>query len=107
MAFDAKEPMKGPRCTEMEDLCSKLMSLVPQDYKLNDSQQGSSDLPTQLAQATTYIKDLRERVEKLKQRRDDCYAKVLKSNRVTAANEATLESCSQDVQVQSTGAAHF
>jgi len=39
MAFDAKELMKGPRCTEMEDLCSKLMSLVPQDYKLNDSQQ--------------------------------------------------------------------
>lgn len=33
MAFDAKdaaELMKGPS-TEMEDLCPKLMSLVPQD----------------------------------------------------------------------------
>ena len=68
--------------------------------------EGSSDLPSQLAQATAYIKDLRG-VKKLKQRRHDCYAKVLKSSRVTAANEAALESCSQDVQVQTTGAAHF
>ncbi|XP_025813191.1 uncharacterized protein LOC112890528 [Panicum hallii] len=69
--------------------------------------QGSSDLPSQLAQATTYIKVLRERVEKLKQRRDECYAKVQKSSSGNAENDAAVESCSQDVQVQSTGAAHF
>ncbi|RLM55223.1 hypothetical protein C2845_PM10G08780 [Panicum miliaceum] len=50
------------------------------------------DLPSQLAQATTYIKDLQERVEKLKQRRDECYAKVQKSSSGNAANEAALES---------------
>ncbi|CAN6164038.1 unnamed protein product [Urochloa humidicola] len=104
-AKDAAELMMEP-ITEIEDLCSKLMSLVPQDYHLNDSQ-GSLDLPSQLAQATTYIKDLQGRVEKLKQRRDNCYAKVLKSGRVNAANETALESCLLDVLVKSTRAAHF
>ncbi|TVU11276.1 hypothetical protein EJB05_44850, partial [Eragrostis curvula] len=77
----------GSRTTEMEHLCSKLMSLVPEDYQL-DNPQGSSDLPGQLMQAASYINDLRERVEKLKQRRDDCYAKILQVTKCSCSNIA-------------------
>uniref|UniRef100_A0A0A9HPG5 Uncharacterized protein n=1 Tax=Arundo donax TaxID=35708 RepID=A0A0A9HPG5_ARUDO len=52
-------------------------------------------------QATTYIKDLRGRVEMLKQRRDDSYAKILQ---VTI--KCSRSNVSNDVAPGSTGAAH-
>ncbi|VAI85648.1 unnamed protein product [Triticum turgidum subsp. durum] len=79
---DARTKASGR--TEVEDLCSKLTSLLPQDYRL-DASQGPPDIPSQLMQATTYIKDLYERVERLRQMRDD----------------------KTQVTVQLSGAAHF
>ncbi|XP_047075618.1 uncharacterized protein LOC124685316 [Lolium rigidum] len=99
---------------EMEDLCSKLTSLVPQEYRLDTASQGSSDMPAQLTQATTYIKDLRERVEKLKQRRDQCLSKVERatsssrsSSTATKTIAATGSSNPHDTTVQFSGATHF
>lgn len=53
-------------------------------------------------QAATYIKDLRERVEKLKQRRDDCYAKIQQG-----PGSCSQSQDKQDVRVQFNGAADF
>ncbi|KAM0913219.1 hypothetical protein ACQ4PT_012285 [Festuca glaucescens] len=112
--FDKKDA--GRRTSEgmeMEDLCSKLTSLVPQEYHLDTASQGSSDMPTQLTHATTYIKDLRERVEKLKQRRDECRSKVQRatsssgSSNATNTVAATGSSGPHDTTVQFSGATHF
>ncbi|KAL6592639.1 hypothetical protein ACP70R_022479 [Stipagrostis hirtigluma subsp. patula] len=107
-AKDAETMTGATSTTEMEELCSKLLSLVPPDY-LPDNSQGSSDLPSQLMQATTYIEDLRERVQKLKQKRDDYYAKILQVTKCSCSNtpnEVPPEYCSKDAAIQS-NAAHF
>ncbi|XP_047068721.1 uncharacterized protein LOC124676728 [Lolium rigidum] len=117
--FDRKDAgRRTSEGVEMEDLCSKLTSLVPQEYRLDTASQGSSDMPTQLTQATTYIKDLRERVEKLKQRRDQCLSKVQRatsssrsssssSSNATNTVAATGSSSPHDTTVQFSGATHF
>jgi activator of HSP90 ATPase len=71
-------------------------------------------MPAQLTQATTYIKDLRERVEKLKQRRDQCLSKVQRATSSSrsssnAANTvaATGSSSPHDTTVLFSGATHF
>ncbi|VAI85647.1 hypothetical protein VPH35_128710 [Triticum aestivum] len=105
---DARTKASGR--TEVEDLCSKLTSLLPQDYRL-DASQGPPDIPSQLMQATTYIKDLYERVERLRQMRDDktqsrrmagrsCSSNVLDTGRAGPWGPG-------DVTVQLSGAAHF
>uniref|UniRef100_A0A0E0LBR0 BHLH domain-containing protein n=1 Tax=Oryza punctata TaxID=4537 RepID=A0A0E0LBR0_ORYPU len=117
MVFDMKdeEMSTTKERGEMEDLCSRLVSLIPQDYLPLEttSEQGSSDLPSQLMHATTYIKDLRERVEQLKQRRNHCYAKMQQASKSSSSNDlettATTGSCSrsQEIRVQFDGAEHF
>ncbi|KAF0931635.1 hypothetical protein E2562_005593 [Oryza meyeriana var. granulata] len=64
--------------------------------------------------ATTYIKDLRERVEQLKQRRDHCYTMIQQGSKSSSGNDlestaATPGSCShsQEIRVRFDGAAHF
>uniref|UniRef100_J3ME96 BHLH domain-containing protein n=1 Tax=Oryza brachyantha TaxID=4533 RepID=J3ME96_ORYBR len=61
MVFDMED--EETKTKEMEDLCSKLASLIPQDYlPMDTTSQGSSDdLPNQLTHAASYIKDLTER----------------------------------------------
>uniref|UniRef100_A0ACD5ZUH2 Uncharacterized protein n=1 Tax=Avena sativa TaxID=4498 RepID=A0ACD5ZUH2_AVESA len=117
MAFDKKDAeRRTSERTKMEDLCSKLTSLVPQEYRLDTASQGSSDMPSQLMQATTYIKDLRERVEMLKQRRDDCRSRIQgttssssssSSNATTTAAAGSRGAHDITVQVQFSGATHF
>ncbi|KAL5199358.1 hypothetical protein ABZP36_020561 [Zizania latifolia] len=108
MVFDLKDAerrtMEARLTTEMEDLCAKLVSLIPQDYMLVDStaSQGSSDLPSQLMHATTYIKDLRERVEQLKQRRDHCFSKIQQQ-----ASQSSRVNVETRIRVQSDGATFF
>uniref|UniRef100_A0ACD5VC30 Uncharacterized protein n=1 Tax=Avena sativa TaxID=4498 RepID=A0ACD5VC30_AVESA len=106
MAFNKKDAER----TEMDDLCSKLTSLVPQEYRLDTASQVSSDMPSQLMHATTYIKDLWERVEMLKPRRDDCRSRI--QGTASSSNATTTEtgSCGPHditVQVQFSGATHF
>ncbi|KAM0856385.1 hypothetical protein ACQ4PT_049195 [Festuca glaucescens] len=111
--FDKKDAERQTsEGAEMEDLCSKLTSLVPQEYRLDSASQGSSDMPAQLTQATTYIKDLRERVEKLKQRRDECRSKVQRatssgSSNATNTTADTGSSGPHDTTVHFSGATHF
>jgi hypothetical protein len=60
--------------------------------------------------ATTYIKDLRERVERLRQRRDECRSKVQRatgSGYATNTAAATGSSGPHDITVQFCGATHF
>uniref|UniRef100_A0A0E0E223 BHLH domain-containing protein n=1 Tax=Oryza meridionalis TaxID=40149 RepID=A0A0E0E223_9ORYZ len=60
--------------------------------------------------STTYIKDLRERVQQLKQRRDHCYAKIQQASSNDLETTATPGSCSRSpqIRVQFDGAAeHF
>uniref|UniRef100_A0ACD6AMQ4 Uncharacterized protein n=1 Tax=Avena sativa TaxID=4498 RepID=A0ACD6AMQ4_AVESA len=113
MAFDKKDAeRRTSERTKMEDLCSKLTSLVPQEYRLDAASQGSSDMPTQLMQATTYIKDLRERVEMLKQRRDDCRSRIQGTTSSSSSNATTTAagSCGPHditIQVEFSGATRF
>lgn len=105
--FDKKDAERQTsEGAEMEDLCSKLISLVPQEYRLDSAAQGSTDMPAQLTHATTYIKDLRERVEKLKQRRDQCRSKVQRAGSSSATN-ATGSCGPHDNTVQFSGATYF
>ena len=71
--------------------------------------QGSSDMPGQLTHATAYIKDLRERVGKLKQKRDDCRSRIQRTTRSNGTNPAAATgSCGpHDIAVQCSGATHF
>ncbi|KAF7108213.1 hypothetical protein CFC21_108731 [Triticum aestivum] len=94
---DARTKASGR--TEVEDLCSKLTSLLPQDYRL-DASQGPPDIPSQLMQATAYIEDLYERVERLRQMRDD------KTQR-RSCRVPNTQGTARDVTVQLGGAAHF
>ncbi|KAF7095114.1 hypothetical protein CFC21_097348 [Triticum aestivum] len=105
---DARRKASGR--IEVEDLCSKLTSLLPQDYRLGASE-GPPDIPSQLMQATAYIEDLYERVERLRQMRDDktqsrrmagrsCSGSVLDTGGAGPSGPG-------DVTVQLGGAAHF
>lgn len=112
MVFDKKDAERRmSERRQMEDLCSKLTSLIPQEYHLDTASQGSSDMPSQLMHATTYIKDLRERVERLKQRRDECRSNIqgtTSSGSSNAATTAATGSCGpRDITVQFSGAKHF
>lgn len=113
MVFDKKDAERRmSERRQMEDLCSKLTSLIPQEYHLDTASQGSSDMPSQLMHATTYIKDLRERVEMLKKRRDECRSNIQgttsSSGSSNAANMAeTGSSGPRDITVQFSGATHF
>ena len=73
------------------------------------SMQGSSDMPGQLTHATAYIKDLRERVGKLKQKRDDCRSRIQRTTRSNGTNPAAARgSCGpHDIAMQCSGATHF
>ncbi|CAM0912124.1 unnamed protein product [Alopecurus aequalis] len=113
MVFDKKDAERQMSETmKMEDLCSKLTSLIPQEYRLDTASQGSSDMPSQLINATTYIKDLRERVEKLKQMKYG-HAKIQRTTRccgnsnVTNTAAATGSCGPHDIAVQFSGATHF
>ncbi|KAG8076707.1 hypothetical protein GUJ93_ZPchr0006g41764 [Zizania palustris] len=87
---DAERRTTKARSTEMDDLCAKLVSLIPQDYSTTTSQ-GSSDLPSQLMRVTAYIKDLRERVEQLKQRRDHCFSKIQQQASQSTSSRLNVE----------------
>ncbi|KAM3209657.1 hypothetical protein ACQJBY_064006 [Aegilops geniculata] len=103
MVFDMTDARtKASGRTEVEDLCSKLTFLLPQDYRL-DASQGPLDIPSQLMQATAYIEDLYERVERLRQMRDD------KTQRMAgrSCRVPNTQGAARDVTVQLGGAAHF
>lgn len=71
--------------------------------------QGPPDIPSQLMQATAYIKDLYERVEMLRQMRDDKTQRM--ARRSCSSNVPSTQGAGpcgpRDVTVQLGGAAHF
>ncbi|XP_044958983.1 uncharacterized protein LOC123410152 [Hordeum vulgare subsp. vulgare] len=114
MAFGRNDAgRKASGSTEVEDLCSKLTSLLPQDYQL-DASQGPPDVPSQLMQATAYIQDLYERVEMLRQMRDDKTQRTVgrsssgSSNVPPRTEGAGRCACGPpDITVHLSGVAHF
>ncbi|RRT54546.1 hypothetical protein B296_00049122 [Ensete ventricosum] len=64
-----RKTVEKNRRMHMKRLCMKLASLIPKEYAAN-----SKDMLSQqdhLDQATSYIKDLRGRIERMKQQRGD------------------------------------